>query len=66
MTCSSGSSHRRPTESRQRSGVYGTRYPCGTGQYVRDYDPMVECPRREPYGMGGRRRGYDIDELEDD
>lgn len=66
MTRSSGSGHRRPAMSRQRSGGYGGGYSCGTGEYTREYDPVMDRPQRDPYGMDGRRRAYDIDELDDD
>lgn len=66
MTCTSGSSYRQPTLSRQRSGGYGNGYLCGTGEYIRQYDPRMERPYREPYDMGRRRRAYGIDELDDE
>lgn len=50
--------------SRQRSGGYGGGYSCDTGD--REYEPVMDRPQRDPYGMDGRRRAYDIDEVDDD
>lgn len=63
-----GSSHRRPAMPRQRSGGYGGGYCCDTGECTREYDPVMDedRPQRGSYGMGGRRRAYDIDEIDDE
>lgn len=61
------SGHRRPTMSRSRFGDgYGHDYQCGMGEYFAGYEPVMERPRRELYGMGGRRRGYDVEEMDDE
>ena len=71
MGCSSGggssNGHVRPTMSHQRHGGYGGGYPvCGMGNYGREYDLVTKRPHREAYGMRGRRRAYDMDELDED
>lgn len=66
-TCNSGgSSHCQREMSRLRSGAHGSGYYFGTGEYARRYELMIECPHREPYGIGGGRRVYDVDGLDDD
>lgn len=48
-----GCSYRRPTVPSQRCGGYSSGYPCCSGEHTRKYEPMVERPHREPYGMCG-------------
>lgn len=58
MTYSSlGCSYRRPTVPGQRCGGYSSGYPCCSGEHTRKYEPMVERPHREPYGMCGGGEG---------
>lgn len=65
---SNGSSHRRPTASRHRSRGEGNGsvYRGGTGEGFWGYEPVVERSHWDCFGVGGRRRVYEIEESDDE